>query len=453
MDWPADKIERRKVDALIPYARNARTHSDDQVAQIAASIKEWGWTTPVLVDEGGEIIAGHGRVMAARKLNIDKIPTMTATGWSKAQKQAYILADNQLPQNAGWDLDLLSVEMKDLDSGGFDLSLVGFGDDMLQGFLDDGFGENGGRLTGKGSLAERFGVPPFSVLNAREGWWQDRKRAWLAKGIKSEVGRGDELLGFSSLTAAFGNRGGTEANTSVFDPVLCELAYRWFSPVGGLVLDPFAGGSVRGIVAAELGREYIGYELRNEQVEANRAQADEICQDIVPTWVNGDSQKISLDIQADMVFSCPPYADLEVYSDDGRDLSTMPYEQFIEAYSTIIGKACCQLKSERFAVFVVGEVRAKNGAYYNFVGDTVKAFLNAGMEYYNEMVLITAVGSLPIRVGRQFKAGRKIGKTHQNVLVFVKGDGKKATRACGDVEFGEVEAVDTQSGSAGFDLA
>jgi DNA modification methylase len=137
MDWPADKIERRKVDALIPYARNARTHSDEQVAQIAASIKEWGWTTPVLIDEDGEIIAGHGRVLAARKLAIDEIPTMTATGWSKAQKQAYVLADNQLPQNAGWDMDLLSVEMKDLDADGFDLSLIGFGDDMLANMLVD----------------------------------------------------------------------------------------------------------------------------------------------------------------------------------------------------------------------------------------------------------------------------------------------------------------------------
>ena len=135
MEWPADKIERKKVDDLIPYARNARTHSDEQVAQLAASIKEWGWTTPVLVDDGGEIIAGHGRVMAARKLNIDKIPTMTATGWSKAQKQAYVLADNQLPQNAGWDMDLLSVEMKDLDSDGFDLSLIGFDDDMMANML------------------------------------------------------------------------------------------------------------------------------------------------------------------------------------------------------------------------------------------------------------------------------------------------------------------------------
>ena len=136
-NWPADKIERRKIEDLIPYARNARTHSDEQVAQIAASIKHWGWTTPVLIDEGGEIIAGHGRVLAARKLGIDEIPTMTATGWTKAQKQAYVLADNQLPQNAGWDMDLLSVEMKDLDTEGFDLSLIGFGDDMLANMLKE----------------------------------------------------------------------------------------------------------------------------------------------------------------------------------------------------------------------------------------------------------------------------------------------------------------------------
>ena len=123
-DWPADKIERRKVDALIPYARNARTHSDEQVAQIAASIKEWGWTTPVLVDEDGGIIAGHGRVMAARKLGIEEVPTMTATGWSKAQKQAYVLADNQLPQNAGWDIESRGVNLRFFAKCG--LSLEGF---------------------------------------------------------------------------------------------------------------------------------------------------------------------------------------------------------------------------------------------------------------------------------------------------------------------------------------
>ena len=449
MKWPADKIERRKVDALIPYARNARTHSDEQVAQLAASIKEWGWTTPVLIDEDGEIIAGHGRVMAARKLDIDEIPTMTASGWTKAQKQAYVLADNQLPQNAGWDMDLLSVEMKDLDSEGFDLSLIGFGDDMLANMLVEETEGVNGYDGGKGSLADKFGIPPFSVLNAREGWWQDRKRVWLSKGIKSEEGRGDELLGFSSLESKFGNRGGTEANTSVFDPVLCELAYRWFSPPGGLVLDPFAGGSVRGIVAAELGREYIGYDLSDNQVKANKKQGDEICQDTVPTWVCADSMIVDgLNAEVDMVFTCPPYANLEVYSDNPKDLSTMPYEQFIKAYSEIIKRSCEKLKRDRFAVIVVGEVRNKKGGYYNFVGDTVQAFKNAGMTYYNEIILVTAIGSLPIRAGRQFTAGRKIGKTHQNVLVFVKGDEKKATMACGDVEFGTIEATDDQSGDA-----
>lgn len=440
-DWAADKIERRKVDDLIPYARNARTHSDEQVAQLAASIKEWGWTTPVLIDEDGEIIAGHGRVMAARKLGIEEVPTMTATGWTKAQKQAYVLADNQLPQNAGWDMDLLSVEMKDLDADGFDLSLIGFGDDMLANMLvDETEGVNGAE-GGKGSLAERFGVPPFSVLNAREGWWQDRKRAWLAKGIKSEVGREIEPTSVSKNAPDYMAGRGNNEGGSIFDPVLCELAYRWFSPPGGLVLDPFAGGSVRGIVAATLGREYIGYELRDEQVDANKKQGDEICQDIVPAWVCADSMTVDkLDAEADMVFTCPPYADLEVYSDDPKDLSTMPYEQFVEAYSEIIKRSCEKLKQDRFACFVVGEVRNKKGGYYNFVGDTIQAFKNAGMTYYNEIILVTAIGSLPIRAGRQFTAGRKIGKTHQNVLVFVKGDGKKAATECGDVEFGEVEA-------------
>ncbi len=112
--WPADAVERRFVSALVPYARNARTHSDAQVAQIAASIREWGWTVPVLVDETGMIIAGHGRVLAAQRLGIDSVPVMVAAGWSEAQKRAYVLADNKLAQNAGWDDDLLGPELGDL---------------------------------------------------------------------------------------------------------------------------------------------------------------------------------------------------------------------------------------------------------------------------------------------------------------------------------------------------
>ena len=189
--WPADNIVRRKTKTLIPFARNSRTHSDEQVGQIAASIKEWGFTNPILVDETGTIIAGHGRVLAAQKLGLDELPVMTATGWTEAQKQAYIIADNKLALNAGWDMDMLKIEMQDLAGLDFDLGLIGFDADELAGLLDTPT-EGGEEYGGAGSLAEKFLLPPFSVLNAREGWWQDRKRAWLALGIKSELGRGED---------------------------------------------------------------------------------------------------------------------------------------------------------------------------------------------------------------------------------------------------------------------
>lgn len=130
-EWPADKITRRKVASLIPYARNSRIHSDEQVGQIAASIKEWGFTNPILVDIDGEIIAGHGRLLAAQKLNIDEVPTMTAVGWSEAQKRAYVIADNKLALNAGWDNEMLKIELDGLKDLDFDIDLTGFNPDEL----------------------------------------------------------------------------------------------------------------------------------------------------------------------------------------------------------------------------------------------------------------------------------------------------------------------------------
>ncbi len=231
------------------------------------------------------------------------------------------------------------------------------------------------------------------------------------------------------------------SGTSIFDPVLCEIAYRWFCPEGGTIVDPFAGGSVRGLVAAKLGRQYIGGELRAEQVEANRAQVDILDEsDPVPVWHCGDSRNIDktmADVKADFVFSCPPYADLEVYSDNPSDLSTLAYAEFKAAYFEIIAKTCGLLKNDRFACFVVGEVRDKRGNYYNFVGDTVEAFRKAGLEYYNEAILVTPVGTVGMQTSRNFPIGRKFGKVHQNVLIFVKGDGKKATAKCGVVSVDE----------------
>lgn len=136
-EWPAFSVERRAVASLAPYPQNARTHTPAQVAQVAASIRQWGWTVPVLIDEAGVILAGHARVAAATSLAIIDIPVIVATGWSDAQKRAYVLADNQLALNAGWDEELLRVEISGLGDDGFDVGLIGFGDDFLAELFAD----------------------------------------------------------------------------------------------------------------------------------------------------------------------------------------------------------------------------------------------------------------------------------------------------------------------------
>jgi len=154
---PADKVEKRSVSSLIPYARNSRTHSEAQVAQIAASVKEWGWTIPVLIDETGQIIAGHGRIQAARLLGLEEVPVMVAEGWTDAQKRAYVLADNKLAMNAGWDEELLSLELKDLKDLGSDLSLIGFNEDELAEIMADNTPTEG--LTDEDDVPELPTIP------------------------------------------------------------------------------------------------------------------------------------------------------------------------------------------------------------------------------------------------------------------------------------------------------
>ena len=134
--WPADNPVRRAVSALIPYARNSRTHSDEQVTQIAASIKEWGFTNPILIDGQGGIIAGHGRLLAAKKLGIEEVPCLIADGWSDAQKRAYVIADNKLALNAGWDNDMLAIEFASLAESGFNIGLTGFAADEIAGLMN-----------------------------------------------------------------------------------------------------------------------------------------------------------------------------------------------------------------------------------------------------------------------------------------------------------------------------
>ena len=210
--------------------------------------------------------------------------------------------------------------------------------------------------------------------------------------------------------------------------------------------------------------------MRPEQIEANRQQSEAIARhdDPAPSWIEGDSQHAAELAPApaggyDFILSCPPYADLEVYSDDPRDLSTMDYPAFRDMHARIIAEACGMLADNRFAVWVIGEVRGPDGSYRGLVRDTIDAFESAGLKLWNDAILITAIGSLAIRAGTQFMKSRKLGKSHQNalvfykgtlaefckswalkpahhnVLVFAKGDGRKATENVGDVKCAPLE--------------
>jgi DNA modification methylase len=268
-------------------------------------------------------------------------------------------------------------------------------------------------------LRNKFIEPPFSILDTKSGSWQKRKKLWINKGLKSEVGRDVSVINMDTTS----KENNFTNYVSVFDPALCEVLYHWFCSEGGNILDPFAGGSVRGIVAHYLGYKYYGIDIRKEQVDSNREQALEILPlENQPNWYVGDSNlqlENQWNIKFDLVFSCPPYADLEVYSKLEGDISNMNYENFMIAYESIIAKSCLLLKSGGYACFVVGEVRDKKGNYIGFVPDTIKAFTKCGMEYYNEAILLNAIASASMRANGNMKS-KKLVKVHQNILVFKK---------------------------------
>ena len=270
-------------------------------------------------------------------------------------------------------------------------------------------------------LRDKFIEPPFSVLDTKSGNWQRRKKEWKRIGIKSEIGRNNNKVNSIRLETD-GKDISKNPYQSIFDPALCEVLYNWFCVSGKEILDPFAGGSVRGIVANYLGFKYTGIDIRQEQIDSNREQGLEILDiDNQPNWYIGDSNEVLNDFKKefDFVFSCPPYADLEVYSDLKGDISNMPYINFMRAYEEIIAKSCKLLKSGGYACFVVGEVRDKKGNYIGFVPDTINAFKKCGMNFYNEGILLNAIASASMRANGNMKT-QKLVKVHQNILIFKK---------------------------------
>ena len=421
-----------KISKVKGNPSNPRIIKNDKFKKLVKSIKEFPEMLklrPIVVDEDFMVLGGNMRLKASKEAGLSEVWIDIAEGLTEEQKNEFIVKDNV--GFGEWEWDILANEWDSVELAEWGLDVWQNEDDVK----DDK----------PKKLSERFIIPPFSVLDTKQGAWQQRKNYWLSLGIKSELGREAECLPTSFTEEKYGIKPMTA--TSIFDPVLCELAYQWFNIPNGNILDPFAGGSVRGIVAAKLGFSYLGNDLSSKQIEANKINAKEVLQDsdLYPTWTNGDSlniDKIAKDYKADMIFSCPPYADLEVYSEQEEDISNMNYEDFKNTYKEIIKKSCDMLKEDRFAVFVVGDVRDKKGFYQNLVSDTIMAFWNCGVILYNEMILVNCVGTLAIRAARPFNSGRKVGKQHQNVLVFYKGNPKNIKKNYPELDLSYINDIE-----------
>ena len=440
------EIKSGKINELVPDDKNMNKHNQYGMSLLEKSISELGLGRSIVVDKNNRIIGGNGVVETAVNLGLEDVIIVPTRGdklvvvkredvdLDSEVGRSLALADNAVANvNLEWDEENLS-EIK----GEWGINEKDWGID-----LSISFDNNENNEIEQKKLSDRFLIPPFSVLDTKQGIWQERKNFWISKGIKSEIGRnasvfnvsGDIQLtdnydksNFSDNTIKFQDSLGTNG-VSIFDPVVAELAYQWFNIPNGTILDPFAGGSVRGIVASELGFKYYGNDLREEQISANIENAKDIINNklSLPIWTVGDSiniDKISKLNNYDMVFSCPPYADLEVYSDMDGDISNMEYKDFLNSYKTIIEKSCNLLNDNRFAVFVVGDIRDRKGVYRDFISDTIKCFKDCGLNLYNNIIIYKSIGNAALRAGKYMNQ-RKVCLVHEHMIVMYKGNIKK----------------------------
>ena len=315
-----------------------------------------------------------------------------------------------------------------------------------------------------GSVAERHVEVPLSILEARSTRWQARKKIWRGL-IGDGLGRSDGLIadnpqyldqnfyirkqktereiGVELSTAEYVKYywpGQANSATSQFDPVLAEIIVSWYSRPGWTVLDPFAGGQERGYVTASTGRRYVGIDLSTDQIAHNENIIREAGLEGV-TYVHGDSREAATlvpTLKADLLMACPPYWNLEQYSDNPADLSNMTVDGFREAHAEVVRASLAVLKEDRFAVWTVGDMRGKDGRYIRLPSQVFDDFMEAGAEFVAEMILARMIGSAAYRGARAFAMTRKIPLVHEHVLVFCKGDPARATEAVGPVEVAEL---------------
>lgn len=413
------EIEQLKISKIIPYSNNAKEHNKTQIDNVAKSIQKFGLVQPLVVDKDNVLIIGHCRLYAARQLKMTTVPVVRADTLTEDQVKQLRLLDNKLNES-DWDYNLLTAELDGLDMTDFDLDWG----------IDDIDTNHSASTETHEKLSDRFIISPFSILDARRGEWVERKRIWRAKIGDEGQARDVTVIGNSMNGYIEDNF----ANASILDPVLSEVICKWFALDNSKVFDVFAGDTVFGYVSSALGHSFTGIELREEQAAFNNARteglnAHYICDD-GRNVLNHIAEK-----SQDLLFSCPPYFDLEVYSDKENDASNQgTYEEFYAILDTAFSNAVKCLKDDRFAVIVVGDIRnKKSGGYYGFPDDIKATFKRNGLHLLNELILIDPVGTARLRASK-YMDYRKVAKVHQNVLVFYKGNPQKINKVFPRIE-------------------
>lgn len=401
-----------KLTELKLNDQNPRTINDAKFKQLVASVADFPkmmLLRPIIVNEAGVILGGNMRYRACMELGFVEIPdewVKVAKGLTEEEQRRFIVEDNV--SFGEWDWDVLANEW---DAA----MLVDWGLDIPAPEAPITPTEAAHRL-----MRDMFVVPPFSVLDTTMQEWQDRRDIWVK--LTGDATATKENVLYNVDANKGDNMFAAMESSSNFDPVLAEVLCRWFNVDGGRVLDPFAGEQVKGMVCGELGMRYVGVDIRDEQVKYNRQQAKAYGKAV--QFITGDSKdiaKLVKDRGFDFCFTSPPYYDLEVYSK--ADLSALgTYKEFLKQYADIMRQCWEMLADDRFMALKVGEIRdKKTGEYRNFVADTITIMVKLGARYYNELVLVNSIGSLPKRAGKIMNQSRKVGKRHQNVLVFYKG--------------------------------
>ena len=424
------EIVSKALSELIPYEKNPRKISDEAINAVAESIQEFGFKNPILIDKNNVIIAGHTRRLASLKLGLERVPCVVCDDLTPQQIKALRLADNKTNELAEWDIGELDLELEGL----LDMEMERFGfDEVIQSNYIGG-GE-------QGSLGRDYICPPLTILRSNEEPWLSRKREWVERINDKAQARADAKV----LPDTDIGRGASPV--SILDPVLAEIMLKWFAPkkeIGNNVFDCFAGDTAFGFVSSMLGYNFTGIELRQEQCEFNSKTLNKNGLGNRARYICDDGRNVleHLDAESqDMFFSCPPYFNLEKYSDMENDASNQEtFEDFYAILDTAFRNAGKCLRPNRFAVIVYGDVRnEKNGGYYAF-GDYIRqTFKEEGFLFWTELIKIDPYGSAPIRARNNMR-NRKPVKVHQNILVFYKGDPKQIQK-----NFLEVESDESQN--------